>query len=98
MAAVGIVATLTVQAGKEAEFETVFKELRTQVLANEKGCEMYDVYKSKADGTKYVIMERYTDEAALKAHGESAYFKAAGPKLGAVLGGAPVLDYLDPVA
>ena len=89
MAAVGIVATLIVQAGKESEFEEVFKGLREQVLANEPGCEMYDVYKSKADASTYVIMERYKDEAALK---------AAGPKLGAVLGGAPVLDYLDPVA
>lgn len=98
MASVGIVATLTVQAGKEAEFEEIFKGLREQVLANEPGCEMYDVYKSKADGTVYVIMERYKDDAALKAHGESDYFKAAGPKLGAVLGGAPKLDYLDTVA
>lgn len=98
MAAVGIVATLTIQAGKEAEFEEVFKGLRDQVLANESGCEMYGFYKSKADASKYVIMERYKDEAALKAHGESDYFKAAGPKLGAVLAGAPVLDYLDPVA
>ncbi|MEQ8746879.1 putative quinol monooxygenase [Pyruvatibacter sp.] len=97
MAAVGIVATLIIQAGKEAEFEAVFKDLRAQVLANEKGCEMYDVYRSKADASTYVIMERYQDADALKAHGESAHFKAAGPKLGAVLGGAPVLDYLDPV-
>ena len=41
MAKVGIVATLSIQAGKEAEFETVFNDLRSQVLANEAGCEMY---------------------------------------------------------
>ncbi len=98
MAAVGIVATLIVQEGKEAEFEKVFKELREQVKANEPGCEMYDVYKSKSDASTYVVMERYKDEDALKAHGSSEHFKAAGPKLGAVLGGAPVLEYLDPVA
>lgn len=96
--AIGVVATLVVQAGKEKEFEDVFGALREQVLANEDGCEMYDLYKSKADASTYVVMERYKDEAALKAHGQSAHFKAAGPKLGGVLGGAPVIDYLDPVA
>jgi len=97
MAAIGVVATLIVQPGKEAEFEAAFKELRSQVLANEAGCEMYDFYKSKADASTYVVMERYKDQDALKAHGESEHFKAAGGKLGAVLGGAPVIEYLDPV-
>lgn len=96
--AIGVVATLIVQAGKEKEFEEIFAGLRQQVLDNEDGCEMYDIYKSKSDASTYVVMERYKDEAALKAHGESAHFKAAGPKLGGVLGGAPVIDYLDPVA
>ena len=32
---------------------------------------------------------------ALKAHGQTDYFKAAGPKLGAVLGGAPEIQYYD---
>jgi quinol monooxygenase YgiN len=98
MAKVGIVATLSIQAGKEAEFEAVFNDLRSQVLANEAGCEMYDVYKSKADASTYVIMERYADDAALKAHGETEYFKAAGAKFGALLAGAPKLEVLDGVS
>jgi len=98
MSKLGIVATLAIQAGKEAEFEGVFNELRGQVLANEPGCEMYDVYKSKADPSTYIIMERYADDAALKSHGETDYFKAAGAKFGALLAGAPKIDVLDGVA
>lgn len=96
--AIGVVATLTVQPGKEQEFEDIFKALRQQVLDNEEGCEMYDIYRSKSEPTTYVVMERYRDQDALKAHGESAHFKAAGPKLGAVLGGAPKIEYLDLVS
>lgn len=93
----GIVAKIKVQPGKEAEFEAVFKDLRSQVKANEPGCLLYDVFKSKSEEATYVIMEQYKDEEALKAHGQSEHFKAAGPKLGAVLGGAPELTYLDKV-
>ena len=97
MAAIGVVATLVVQDGKQADFEAVFTDLRQQVKANEPGCEMYDFYKSKSDPTTYVVMERYKDEAALTAHGNSDHFKAAGAKLGALLGGAPSIEYLNPV-
>jgi quinol monooxygenase YgiN len=40
-------------------------------------------------------MEQYASQDALKAHGQTEYFKAAGPRLGAVLGGAPEIAYYD---
>ena len=40
-------------------------------------------------------MEQYASADALKAHGQTEYFKAAGPKLGAVLAGAPDIQYYD---
>ena len=46
MSIIGIVATLPVQPGKEAEFEKVFADLRSKVKANEKGCLQYDFFKS----------------------------------------------------
>ena len=91
---VGIIATIKVKPGKEAEFETVFRELAAQVKQNEPGCLLYDLFRSKAPST-YVVMEQYANAEALAAHGKTAHFVAAGPKLGAVLDGRPTIDMLE---
>ncbi|MCA8899829.1 MAG: antibiotic biosynthesis monooxygenase [Hyphomonas sp.] len=92
---IGVVAKLTIQAGKEADFEEVAKDLMAKVKANEPGCLTYQLYKSKKDANVYIFMEQYASEDALKSHGQTEYFKAAGPKLGACLGGAPDVQYYD---
>ena len=97
MSVIGVVATLKVQPGKEAEFEKIFAALRDKVKSNEKGCRQYDFFKSKSDASTYVVMEQYASQADLDAHGKTEYFRAAGPSLGAVLGGAPTLLFLDKV-
>ena len=71
--------------------------LRSQVLANEKGCLQYDFFKSKADGSTYIIMEQYATQADLDAHGKSDYFKAAGAKFGGWLAGAPSLVFAEKI-
>ena len=95
--AIGVVATLKVAEGKGGEFEAVFRDLAAQVRANEPGNKMYQVFKSKADGNTYVVMEVYADQAALEAHGKSDHFKAAGPKIGPMLGGKPDIQYFDSI-
>lgn len=95
MTAIGVIATLTVADGKNAEFEAVFNELAAQVRANEPGNEFYSVFRSKDNPQQYKVLERYTDKAALEAHGQSEHFKASGPKLAPCMAGAPVIEYLD---
>ena len=90
---IGVVAKLTIQPGKEAEFEQVGKDLMAKVKANEPGCLTYQLYKSKKDPRVYIFMEQYASEEALKSHGQTEYFKAAGPSLGACLAGAPDVQY-----
>jgi quinol monooxygenase YgiN len=92
---IGIVATLKVKAGKEAEFETVFRDLQAAVKANEPGALQYEAFKSKTSESTYVIMEQYKSEADLAAHGKTPHFMAAGPKLGAVLDGRPGIERLE---
>jgi quinol monooxygenase YgiN len=94
---IGIVATLKVQEGKNAEFEGVFKDLAAQVRANEKGNLAYALTKSRSDPQTYKVLELYTDQAALDVHGQTEYFRAAGPKLGPCLAGRPEIEYLDGV-
>lgn len=92
---VALIATIRVQDGKTAEFEQVFAELATQVRALEPGNLLYQLCRSRTEANTYKVMELYRDEEAMKAHGASDHFKAAGPKLGAVLAGRPELEPLD---
>jgi len=92
---IGVIATLQIQDGKQEEFEAIAKDLMAQVKANEPGCTQYQLHKSKGSDTEYVFMETYSSAEALAAHGQTDYFKAAGPKMGPCLAGAPDIKMLD---
>jgi len=95
MAAVGIVATLTVAEGKNADFEAAFAELAEAVRANEPGNEFYAVFQCRDNPQQYKVLERYVDQAAVDAHGKSDHFRASGPKLAPCMAGAPVIEHMD---
>src|ERR1700742_2035739 len=94
---IGVIATLKIQADKTAEFEAFFGELAKQVRANEPGNLAYQLTKSRTEPGVYKVLEVYKDQDALTHHGGTDYFKAAGPKFGAVLAGRPEIEYLDGV-
>lgn len=95
---IGVIATLKIKDGTAEAFEAAFRELSAAVRANEPGNHCYQLTRSKSDPLTYKVLEIYADADALKAHGESAHFKAAGPALGASLAGRPEIEYLDGVA
>ena len=74
--AVGVVATLTIAEGKNADFEAVFSDLMKAVRENEPGNEFYSVFRCKDNPQQYRVLERYVDQAALEAHGKSDHFRA----------------------
>lgn len=92
---IGVVAKLKIADGKNAEFEEIAKGLMAKVKGNESGTLTYQLYKSKSDSQTYIFMEEYASQDALKAHGQTDYFKAAGAKMGAVLAGRPEIEYFD---
>ncbi len=94
---VAVTATLKVKEGKEAELERVMKALAEQVLANEPGCEMYRLCRSKQSPQEYVVLERYVDDDALGAHANSDHFKAAIPEMMACCDGPPRILLFDEV-
>ena len=94
---IGVIATLRIQDGKTEEFEGVFTALAAQVRAAEPGNIAYQLCRSRTEPGTYKVLEIYADADALKAHGASDHFKAAGPALGAVLAGRPDVEYLDGV-
>jgi quinol monooxygenase YgiN len=84
----GVVATLKVKPGMEAQFEAVAKELAAKVNANEPGCKLYVLHRAETAGT-YVFMERYVDQAAVEAHRAAEHFKTLGRKMGEFMDGRP---------
>ena len=93
MSAIGIIATLRVQPGKEGEFEAVFAELAAAVRTNEPGNSYYRLFRTDDAGV-YKVMECYDDAAAVEAHGASDHFRTIGARLGPYLAGAPELEKL----
>ena len=78
---VGMFVKLTVDEGRNDEFEALYSELAGLVNENETGCNYYQVHKSRNDPQIYVVMEEYADQAALDAHAQTDYSKAFGEKL-----------------
>lgn len=96
MSEIGLIATLRVQAGKEAEFEGVFTELAAAVRANETGNSYYKLFRTEEAGV-YKVLECYDDNDARKAHGASDHFRSIGAKLGPCLAGPPEIETLSAV-
>lgn len=92
---IAVIARLNVAEGKEAEFESAMLELAAAVRANEPGNHLYTLCKDEQG--KYVVMELYDDAEALKAHGQSDHFKAAGKKFAGLMAGAPDIQRMQVV-
>lgn len=74
-----IVAYLTTKPGKEAEFQEHMTAQARRCLANEPGCLQFDVAQDAKNPTRFVMLEVYKDDAAIKAHQESEHFKNFRP-------------------
>ena len=93
--ALGVLATISIQEGKNQEFETLFTALTEKVLANEEGTLMYALTRSKSNPQEYVVMEQYRSAADIDAHGKMDYFLEAQQAMGGLVAAAPVIQVLD---
>jgi quinol monooxygenase YgiN len=95
--AIGVVAKITIQEGKNAAFEQAFLALAEQVRANEPGNIFYILHRSKTDPQVYKVLEQYQDEADLDAHGKTEHFREANKVLATMVAAAPEVEVLDTV-
>ena len=95
--AIGVIATITIQEGKNTAFEAEFLALTAQVLANEPGCVFYSLQRSKSNPLVYKVLEQYQTAADVAAHGQTEYFKAANKVLATMVAAAPDIEVLDTV-
>lgn len=89
---IALIAKLNVAPGKGPEFEKVMLDLAAAVRANEPGNKMYTLTKNEQG--EYIVLELYADDDAVRAHGSSAHFKAAGPKFAGLMAGRPEITRL----
>ena len=80
-------ATLKTKPGKADTFERLLSELAVPTRA-EPGTKLY-VFGRAPEPDTFVMMERYDDKNALKAHYSSAHFQRLAPQLAECLDGEP---------
>ena len=94
-----LVVTFKVKSGMNAKFEQAFREMQAAMRAGEPGALYYDLCKPQGgDGQTYVMLERYTDEAAVKAHCETPHMANLLKSLTDVWEGRPEAQMLELVS
>lgn len=94
---IGLVATLRVNEGDAERFEDAMRDLMALVRAEEPGCLVYQLTKSRTEANTYKMLELYQDQASLDAHAKTDTARAAFAKMGGCLAGKPDLEFLDAV-
>ena len=69
--AIGLTVKFEIKPGTNAQFEAGFQKAAAAVKAQDKGCEMYDLFKSIDSPTRYVMVERWATQELLDAHMKS---------------------------
>jgi quinol monooxygenase YgiN len=88
-----IVATLKVKAGSEDKLINALNKAAEQVK-NEPGNSRYELYRSAADPTTFIVYEDYADLAAIEAHANAPYIKELFAEMGPLFDGRPVIRRL----
>jgi quinol monooxygenase YgiN len=92
---IAVTATLKAKPGREQDLARAVQALAQKVRANEPDCKLYQLARSKNDPALFVLLERYTDDAALARHSNTEYFKAGIGEMMALVEGRPEIRLFD---
>ena len=92
---IGLIARINAKPGRGKDLERSFQRLQHVVLADEPGCQQYDLYRSREGDHSYVVVERYEDQAAIDAHAQTDAAKEVMGQFGAFIDGRPDLEFID---
>jgi len=93
-----LIVTMIVREADRAEFERQVSSLAARVRAQEPGALAYHVLRSRAEPTKYRVVEIYASKDAFKLHLASEHVRAASPAMQALLCGTAEVEVMEPVA
>ena len=94
---IGVIARVTIVAGKEAEFEAAFADQAKGVRANEPGNKLYQLVRSREVANKYVVMELYDGDSDLEAHRNAPHMVANRPRMAPLIAERTVVEIYDAV-
>jgi len=94
---VSFIARLKAKPGERDAIVAAFEKFLVAVEAEE-GTEVYSLHLDKADADTLWIFELYTDQAAQDHHGGTPEFMELLTAIGDLLGDAPGMYGLDPIA
>jgi quinol monooxygenase YgiN len=97
MSNVAVIVKLPIVAGKRDEAVAALQTL-IDIAKTEAGTLTYILHTDAADENVVWFYELYTDQAAFDAHSSSEGFKAFGPSLASMIGGAPEFHFVTPVS
>ncbi|PHN21992.1 putative quinol monooxygenase [Pseudomonas sp. ICMP 460] len=86
--AFNVIATLIAKSGQHATLEPMLRELLEPTRV-EPGCEQYDLYQDLKHPETFYMLERWSDDAALADHDQSAHILSFRAKA------ADVLEHVD---
>jgi quinol monooxygenase YgiN len=92
---IAVTARLRARHGEEQTLAAALRALAQAVRAEEPGCLLYRVARSKHDPQLFVVLERYRDDEALAAHANSAHYCEAVPALLDLLEERPEIALFD---
>lgn len=69
--AIGLTVEFTVAEGKAEAFEAFMAGATAKVKAEDAGCNLYDLFRSVDDDTRYLLLESWASEEDIEAHGKS---------------------------
>jgi quinol monooxygenase YgiN len=78
--AIRLIVTITAAPGKGSELAQLYDAYCTEVM-NEPGCEQFEVFQSTANPDRLVLLERWTDKAALDVHALTSTRATLPPEL-----------------
>jgi quinol monooxygenase YgiN len=82
---------LAIKEGEADAFQAAAGPALARVRAEDKGCEMYDLFRSCDDDTRFVMVESWASAADLEAHKTSAAMGGVGGAIGGFMAGAPLI-------
>jgi quinol monooxygenase YgiN len=77
--AIRLVITITAASGKGADLVAAYRE-RCALVVQEPGCEQFEVFQSVVDPNRLVLLEHWTEQAALDAHLEMNQTRSPIPR------------------
>jgi quinol monooxygenase YgiN len=94
---ISVIAKIPVKEEKREEAVEAFKQLIAEV-AKEEGTLSYTLNVSKNEPNTLVVLERYKDKEALKAHSSTPHFQSFFAKAPELFSGSPEITILSELA